>query len=52
MGKTKYLDPFELGMVVGAPVCFKNYNAAGFFTLNSFPCVLTMVHNPKGIQPT
>ena len=36
----------------GAPVCVKNCNAAGFFSLNSFLCVSRMVHHPKGIQPT
>ena len=53
MGKTKDLRAFERGMVVGAKctVCVKNCNAAGFFMLNSFPCVSRMVH-PKGIQPT
>ena len=32
--------------------CVKNCNAAGFFTLNRFPCVSGMVHHPKDIQPT
>jgi hypothetical protein len=42
MGKTKYLSAFERGMVVDAeaPVCVKNGNAAGFFTVNSFPCIM------------
>ena len=33
-------------------VCVKNCNAAGFFMLNSFPCVLRMVRHPKDIQLT
>ena len=52
-GKTKYLSAFERGMVVGARrtgLSVKNCNAAGFFTLNSFPCVSRMVHHPKDIQ--
>ena len=50
MGKTKDLRAFERGMVVGdrgTGLWFKNCNAAGFFTLNSFPCVSRMVHYPK-----
>jgi hypothetical protein len=33
-----------------SPVCVKNCNTAGFFTLNSFLCVSRMVHHqPVGI---
>ena len=54
MGKTKDLSAFKLGMVVVVRCtgCVQNSNAAGFFTLNSFPCVSRMVHHPKDIQPT
>lgn len=55
MGKTNDCISFEQGMVVDARhigLSVKNSNAAGFFTLNSFPCVLRMVHHPKDIQPT
>jgi hypothetical protein len=31
--------------------CVKPCNAAGFYTLNSFPCVSRMFHHPKDIQP-
>ncbi|MBN3271183.1 B4GT1 galactosyltransferase, partial [Polyodon spathula] len=31
--------------------CVKNCNAAGFFTLSSFPCASRMVHLRKDIQP-
>jgi hypothetical protein len=46
-GQYILLSAFELRMV-GAPVCVKNCNAAGFITLNSFPYVSRMVHHPKG----
>ena len=52
MGKTKYWVTFERVMVVGARrsgLCVKNCNAAGFFTLDSFPCVSRMVHHPNDI---
>jgi hypothetical protein len=53
MGKTKYLSVFERSVVVGARLeCVKNCSAAGFFTLNSFPCVSRMVYHPNDIQPT
>ena len=35
MGKTKALNAFWQSMVVGAPACVKNFNAAGFLTLNT-----------------
>jgi hypothetical protein len=44
------VSAFVQGLV--AAVCVKNCNAAGFLTLNSFPCVSRMVHHPKDIQPT
>jgi hypothetical protein len=54
MGKIKYESAFERGMLVGARCTglsgVKNCNAAGFFTLNSFPCVSRMVHHPKDIH--
>jgi hypothetical protein len=44
---------FEQGMVVGTRHnSLLNRNAAGFFMLNSFPCVSRMVHHPTDIQPT
>jgi hypothetical protein len=46
MGKRKDVNAFEQGMVVGTPVCVKN-----FFMLNNFPCVSRMVHHPKDLQP-
>ena len=46
--RTENISAFERGMVVGD----KNCNAAGCFTLNSFPCVSRMVHHPKDIQQT
>jgi hypothetical protein len=51
MGKTKYLRVFERGMVVGARrtgLSVKNCNAAGFFTLNSFPVCIKNGPQPKG----
>jgi hypothetical protein len=36
--------------VPGAPVCIKNCNAAGVFTLNRFLCVSIMIHHPKDIS--
>jgi hypothetical protein len=54
MGKTKYLSAFERDMVVGdgrTGLC-KNCNAAGFFTLNSYPCASGIVHHLNDIQST
>ena len=45
MVKTHFLNAFE-------HLCANNCNAAGCFTLNSFPCVSRTVHHPKDIQPT
>ena len=54
MGKTKDVSAFKRGSRCQAHrvECVRNSHAAGFFTLNSFPCVSRMVHHLKHIRQT
>jgi hypothetical protein len=51
MGKTKYLKCLWTGYCSRCQAhqfeCINNLNAAGFFMLNSFPCVSIIFHPPR-----
>ena len=56
LGKTKYLNAFERGMVVGARrtglSVLRTTTLLGFSHSTVHLCVSRLVHNPKDIQPT